>query len=68
MQTNEINVIRFLTEEYVQDLSFKYLSGHISALKNYLPNCILDANVVRNLKRVYLNSGPQRLNIMLNGM
>ena len=68
MQTDEINVIQFLTEEYERGLPFNYLSGYISALKNYLPNHMLNANVVKNLTRVYSNSGPKRLNIILYGM
>ena len=51
MQTDEINVIQFLTEEYEWGLSFNYLSGYISALKNYLPNHVLDANVIKKFKK-----------------
>ena len=47
MQIDEINAIQFLTEKYERGLSFNYLSGDISVLKNYLPNHILDANVVQ---------------------
>ena len=36
MQTDGINVIQFLTEEYERSLFFNYLCGYISALKNYL--------------------------------
>ena len=46
MQTDEINAKQFLTEEYEQGLPFSYLCGYISALKNYLPSHILDANPV----------------------
>ena len=47
IKTDEINVIQFLTEEYERGLSFNYLSGYISALKNYLPSHILDASIVK---------------------
>ena len=47
IKTDEINVIQFLTEEYERGLSFNYLCGYISALKNYLPSHILDASVVK---------------------
>ena len=49
MQTDEINVIRVLTEEYERSLSFNYLCGYISAVKNYLPSHILDVNIVKNV-------------------
>ena len=68
MQTDEINVIRVLTEEYERSLSFNYLCGYISAVKNYLPSHILMLILRKFFKKVYLNSGPQRLNIMLYGM
>ena len=48
MQTDEINVIRVLTEEYERSLSFNYLCWYISAVKNYLPSHILDVNIVKN--------------------
>ena len=51
MQTDEINVIQIQAEEYERGLSFNYLSGYISTLKNYLPNYILDANVVKKFKK-----------------
>ena len=51
MQTDEINVIQFLTEEYERCLSFNYLCGYIFALKNHLPSHILDANVVNKFKK-----------------
>ena len=47
MQAYDINVIQDLTERYERGLSFKYLCGYISALKNYLPSHIQDANVVK---------------------
>ena len=60
MQTDEINVIQFLTEEYERVLSFKYLSGYISALKNYLPNCILDDNVIKKFKKGLFKLRPPK--------
>ena len=51
MQTDEINFMQFLTEEYERDLSFNYLCGYISALKNYLPSHILDTHVVKKFKK-----------------
>ena len=56
MQTDEINVIQ--REEYERGLFLNCLRGYISALDNYLPSHILDANFGKKFKRVYLNSNP----------
>ena len=74
MQTDEINVTQFLKEEYEWGLSFNYLSGYISALKNYLPNHILDANVVKKFKEGLFKLRPPKtkyhgmwdVNVLLN--
>ena len=74
MQTDEINVIQFLTEEYERGLSFNYLSGYISTLKNYLPNQKLDPNVVKKLRKGLFKLRPPKtkyhaiwdVNILLN--
>ena len=71
MQTDEINIIQFLTEEYDRDLS---LCRYISALKNNLTSHILDANVVKkNLKSPFKLRPPKTychairgINIVLN--
>ena len=57
---HEINVNQLLTENYERGLSFNYLCGHISALKNYLPSHILDANVVKKFKKGLFKLRPQK--------
>ena len=74
MQTDKINVIQFLTEEYERRLSFNYLSGYISALKIYLPNHVLDAKVIKKFKKGLFKIRPPKakyhavwdVNILLN--
>ena len=74
MQIDEINAMQFLTEKYERGLSFNYLSGDISVLKNYLPNHILDANVVQKFKKDLFELRPPKtkyhtiwdVNILLN--
>ena len=69
MHTDEINVIQFLKEKYGRGLSFSYLCGHISALKNYLPSHILDANIMKKFKKgLFKLRPPPLLNSMLYGM
>ena len=73
METDEINVIQFLTE-YERGLSFNYLRVYISALKNYLPSQILDGNVVKKFKKCIFKPRPLKtkyhaiwdVNILLN--
>ena len=55
-------------------MSFNYLSGYISALKNYLPNHVLDANVIKKFKKGLFKLSPSKtkyyamwdVNILLN--
>ena len=60
MQTDEINVIQFLAEEYERGLSFNHLCGYISALKNYLPMHIRDANIVKKSEKGLFKLRPPK--------
>ena len=74
MQTDEINVIQFLIEEYERDLSFSYQFGYIFALMNYLQSHTLDANIVTKFKKGLFEHRPPKtkyhamwdVNILLN--
>ena len=51
MQTDEVNFLQFLTEEYQRGLSFSYLCGYISTVNSSLPSHILDANIVKKINQ-----------------
>ena len=44
MQVDEVIVLQFLTKEFLRVLSFNYLSIYTSALRNYLPDTVLNSH------------------------
>lgn len=51
MQVDEVIVLQFLTKEFLRVLSFNYLSIYTSALRNYLPDTVLNAHVIQKFMK-----------------
>ena len=60
LQAGEMLVLQFLTAEYQRGLSFNYLSSYISALRNYLPNTVLNADVIQKLPKGMFRLRPPK--------